>query len=80
MTKTTAFQQYQIQVFIRTARCNGIDHLSAALPSNHHLMVDKKIRQIRKVNGYIASGLDELGNFVILTPQGVTKQLLAGEI
>ena len=75
MTKVTAKQQYLIQNFIATAKINGISHLYAALPLTHYLMVDKKIKQIRVIKDSIASGLDELENLVILTPDGYVKQL-----
>lgn len=71
----SAKQQYLIGCFLQTAKVNGISHLAAALSLSHHLMLDKKVRQIRVIDDAIASGLDELGNYVILTPDGFVKQI-----
>ena len=75
MNKITAKQEFLITQFIATAKTNGVSHLFAALSKNHHLLADKKVRQIRVVTDALASGLDELGNYIVLTPEGLVKQM-----
>lgn len=75
MTKITAKQEFLITQFIATAKTNGVSHLFAALPRTHFLLKDKKVRQIRVVTDALASGLDELGNYIVLTPEGLVKQM-----
>jgi hypothetical protein len=53
--------------FIKTAQGNGLSNLWAALPRTHKLVQTGQVGQIRKVQDYVASGIDELGNHIILT-------------
>jgi hypothetical protein len=53
--------------FIRVAQSNGMVNLWAALPRTHTLVQSGQVGQIRKVQDYVASGIDELGNHIILT-------------
>ncbi len=71
----TAKQQYLICCFLQTAKVNGLRYLDAALPLGHPMMLDKKVRQIRKVTDVLACGIDELGNIVVLGRDGFVKQI-----
>jgi hypothetical protein len=53
--------------FIKVAQGNGLVNLWAALPRTHTLVQSGQVGQIRKVQEYVASGIDELGNHIILT-------------
>lgn len=53
--------------FIKVAQDNGMVNLWAALPRTHNLVQTGQVGQIRKVQDYVASGVDELGNHIILT-------------
>jgi hypothetical protein len=53
--------------FIKVAQSNGMVNLWAALPRTHQLVQSGQVGQIRKVQEYVASGIDELGNHIILT-------------
>ena len=53
--------------FIKVAQSNGMVNLWAALPRSHKLVQSGQVGQIRKVQDYVASGIDELGNHIILT-------------
>lgn len=72
--QVTAKQQYLICCFLQTAKVNGLSYLDAALPLGHPMMLDKKVRQIRKVD-VLACGIDELGNVVVLGIDGFVKQI-----
>ena len=60
--------------FIRTAQVNGLTNLSAYLPRDHYLVTSNQVRQIRKLTDALVQGFDELGNRIVLTPQGTVIQ------
>lgn len=60
-------QTTHIVDFIRVAQSNGMVNLWAVLPRSHTLVKTGQVGQIRKVQDYVASGIDELGNHIILT-------------
>lgn len=60
--------------FIKTAQTNNITYLFAYLPFNHPLIKTNQVRQIRALKDVLASGVDELGNRVVLTTSGTVLQ------
>lgn len=60
--------------FIKTAQSNGITHLWAYLPFHHPLVKSNQVRQIRVLKDVLASGIDELGNRVMLLSNGTVQQ------
>jgi hypothetical protein len=61
--------------FIKVAQGNGLVNLWAALPRTHTLVQSGQVGQIRKVQEYVASGIDDLGNQTILTTDNRIIQL-----
>jgi len=65
--------------FVKVAKVNGASQIEAALPRNHPEMKvhtsGVHMMQIRKVKEWLAVYKDELGNLVVLTTEGIVKQL-----
>lgn len=71
-------QQMLIEDFVKTAKLDGPALIECALPANHPMMVSgggTQMKAIRKVGKHLAIYNDELGNPVVLTAEGLVKQM-----
>ena len=64
--------QSLIESFVDTSKLNNLINVHAYLPSNHPLIVNRVVRQMRKGKQFncYAYGYDELGNKVSLGLNG----------
>lgn len=73
-------QQRMVEDFIKVALDNGAFNIWAYLPRSHKLFQytpgKHDIRQIRVLKDELAMYKDELGNLIVLTSEGVVKQMI----